>query len=132
MFSNPTGKPILRILSVFLFLALFSGCTNQQESPKTTGNVKPGIVSLAPSVTEMIYAVGAGDQLIGRTSACDWPTEAENVQVVGAFGKPSLEILAALHPDIVLDVDLADEQNGKKSRHSESDVSASPAVLRMI
>ena len=114
MFSNPTGKPILRILSVFLFLALFSGCTNQQESPKTTGNVKPGIVSLAPSVTEMIYAVGAGDQLIGRTSACDWPTEAENVQVVGAFGKPSLEILAALHPDIVLDVDLADEQNGKK------------------
>ncbi|NTW64361.1 MAG: cobalamin-binding protein [Chlorobiaceae bacterium] len=100
----------------FLLLLLAAGCSGKQQErshEKQAGN-KPRIVSLAPSVTEMIYAVGAGDQLIGRTSACDWPKEAEKVQVVGAFGKPSLEILASLHPDIVLDVDLADEQNGKK------------------
>ena len=102
-------------LSVFclIFLLLASGCSKKQHENKVpTG--KPVIVSLAPSLTEMIFAIGAGDQLIGRTSACDWPVAASKVPVVGAFGRPSLELLAAIHPDLVVDVDLADEEMGKK------------------
>jgi iron complex transport system substrate-binding protein len=102
-------------LSVFcmIFLLLASGCSKKQHENKVpTG--KPVIVSLAPSLTEMIFAIGAGDQLVGRTSACDWPVAASKVPVVGAFGRPSLELLAAIHPDLVVDVDLADEEMGKK------------------
>jgi len=77
-------------------------------------SAKPTIVSQAPSITEMIYAIGAGDQLKGRTSACDWPKEAAAVPVTGAFGRPSLEMLASINPDLVIDVDLADENMGRK------------------
>ncbi len=61
-----------------------------------------------------MFAIGAGDQLIGRTSACDWPKEALKVPVAGAFGRPSLEVLAALHPDLVIDVDLEEQHAGEK------------------
>jgi iron complex transport system substrate-binding protein len=97
-----------------LLLSALAGCTRQ--SHETQGDVKNPrrIVSLAPSLTEMLYAIGAGDQLVGRTSACDWPVEAKKVPVIGSFGRPSLEVLAAAKPDLVVDVDLADEQIGRK------------------
>jgi iron complex transport system substrate-binding protein len=62
----------------------------------------------------MLYAIGAGEELVGRTNACDWPAEAKKVPVVGAFGRPSLEVLASIQPDLVLDVDLSDNQTGDK------------------
>ena len=62
----------------------------------------------------MIFAIGAGDQLVGRTNACDWPAAAAKIPVIGAFGRPSLELLASIHPDLVIDVDLADKGTGKK------------------
>lgn len=103
----------------FVWLAfatiLLSACSPQRQQPARVADTAPKrIVSLAPSLTEMLYAIGAGDQLVGRTSACDWPREAEKVPVVGAFGRPSLELLASMQPDLVLDVDLADEAAGKK------------------
>jgi len=102
------------LLFILLYASLF-GCT-EAENRRTTqpDSDKPKIVSLAPSITEMIYAIGAEKQLIGRTSACDWPKGVEKIQVVGAFGKPSLEVLASLSPDLVLDTDLADENVGSK------------------
>jgi len=106
------AKTTLSVFCLF-FLLLASGCANKQHENKSpTG--KPRIISLAPSLTEMIFAIGAGDQLVGRTSACDWPVAALQVPVVGAFGRPSLELLASIHPDLVVDVDLADEEMGKK------------------
>jgi len=102
----------------FLFLCavfLVAGCRKENPGSDKTDN-RPKIVSLAPSVTEMIFAVGAGDQLAGRTSACDWPAEAEKVPVIGAFGRPSMEMLASIHPDIVINVDLEDERNSDKIR----------------
>ncbi len=102
-----------KTIALFLLLLLVSGCTQQQIKNKKA-TAKPRIVSLAPSLTEMIFAIGAGDQLVGRTTACDWPAAAAHVPVIGAFGRPSLELLAAIHPDLVIDVDLADEEMGKK------------------
>lgn len=60
------------------------------------------VVSLGPSTTEMIYALGKGDTLVGRTSYCDYPQEVQNVQDVGTLTEPNLEIIASLKPDIVL------------------------------
>jgi iron complex transport system substrate-binding protein len=104
----------LTVVGVTLILSALAGCAKQSRiSPPKTG-FPQRIVSLAPSLTEMLYAIGAGDQLVGRTSACDWPAEARKVPVIGAFGRPSLEVLAAARPDLVIDVDLADEQIGRK------------------
>ncbi|NTV05912.1 MAG: cobalamin-binding protein [Chlorobiaceae bacterium] len=107
-FSSNPAVPVFFLL--LLFLA--TGCTKKPNVQKNPAG-KPVIVSLAPSLTEMIFAIGAGDQLVGRTSACDWPAAAAKVPVVGAFGRPSLELLASIHPDLVVDVDLADEELGK-------------------
>ena len=60
------------------------------------------IVSLAPNLTETIYAIGAGARLAGDTDFCDVPEEAKSKPHVGAPVNPSLEAIIALKPDLVL------------------------------
>jgi iron complex transport system substrate-binding protein len=60
------------------------------------------VVSLAPNLTEIVFAVGGGDRLVGRTSYCDYPPEAKSVQVVGDTGTPNLERIIAVKPQVVL------------------------------
>ncbi|MCX5999490.1 MAG: cobalamin-binding protein [Chloroflexi bacterium] len=60
------------------------------------------IVSLAPSNTEIVFALGAGDKLIGRTDFCDFPPEAASVESVGSYSTPNKERIVVLNPDIVL------------------------------
>ncbi len=51
----------------------------------------PGIVSLSPNLTELIFLLGRGTSLKGRSSACDWPEEAKKIPVVGSFARPNAE-----------------------------------------
>ena len=60
------------------------------------------IVSLAPSLTETVYALRLQDHLVGDTDYCDYPPEAKKKPKVGGAINPSLEEIAALHPDLVL------------------------------
>jgi len=60
------------------------------------------IVSLVPSVTEMIYALGGEDRLAGRTDFCDYPPAARAKTSVGGMINPSLETLVTLKPDLVI------------------------------
>jgi cobalamin transport system substrate-binding protein len=60
------------------------------------------IVSLVPGVTEMLFAIGAEDRLVGRTDFCDYPPAARAKPSVGGMVSPSLEILVALKPDLVV------------------------------
>ncbi len=61
------------------------------------------IVSLAPSNTEILFAVGAGKQVVGRDMFSDYPEEAKSVQDIGGSnGKYNSEAILALHPDLVL------------------------------
>ncbi len=60
------------------------------------------IVSLAPNLTEIVYAVGAGDLLVGNTEYCDYPAEAKGVAKIGDTMHPSVERIIALKPQIVL------------------------------
>jgi ABC-type Fe3+-hydroxamate transport system substrate-binding protein len=60
------------------------------------------IVSLAPNLTEIVYAVGAGDRLVGRTSYCDYPPQAKSVAEIGDTMHPSIERIITLKPQIVL------------------------------
>lgn len=60
------------------------------------------VVSLAPSLTENVFAVGAGDKLVGVTSYCDYPAEANKVAKVGDTVNPNLETIVAQKPQLVL------------------------------
>lgn len=60
------------------------------------------IVSLAPSNTEILYAIGAGSQVLGRDEFSDYPAEAKSVKTVGgSMGQYSTEAIVALKPDLV-------------------------------
>jgi iron complex transport system substrate-binding protein len=61
------------------------------------------IVSLAPSTTEALFAIGAGDRLVGRSRFCDFPPEATSLPIVGDV-EPDLEAVLALRPDLVVGV----------------------------
>ena len=58
-------------------------------------------VSLAPSLTEMIFAIGAGDRLVGVTTYCNYPAEATKIAKVGDTQTPNVEAIVALKPDVV-------------------------------
>ncbi len=60
------------------------------------------VISLAPNLTEIVFAVGAGDRLVGNTTYCDYPPEAKTVTKVGDSLQPSLERIIALRPQVVL------------------------------
>jgi iron complex transport system substrate-binding protein len=63
------------------------------------------IVSLVPSVTEWLFALGAAERLVGRTDYCDYPPEAAAKPSVGGMLAPSLETIVALRPDLVVATD---------------------------
>src|SRR5213082_4025660 len=60
------------------------------------------VVSLLPSFTELLFAIGAGDRLVGRTTWCDYPPAALAVPSVGDGMPPNVEAVAARRPDLVV------------------------------
>jgi iron complex transport system substrate-binding protein len=60
------------------------------------------IISLVPSVTEILFTIGAQDRLVGRTDFCDYPAEARRKPSVGGMLAPSLEGIVSLKPDLVV------------------------------
>lgn len=97
---------------VLVLLFLIAGCSRRPDPANEVASER--VVSLAPSLTEITCAIGAGKQLVGRTSACDYPPEiVASVPVIGGFGKPCLDSLIKVNPTLVLDVDLDDESVGR-------------------
>ncbi|OGV64280.1 MAG: hypothetical protein A2498_05280 [Lentisphaerae bacterium RIFOXYC12_FULL_60_16] len=96
-------------LSIFMALAFgLAGCSKAAKP----GNAPTGIriVSLAPSLTEIVCAIAGTEVLAGRTSACDYPPEIiDRVPIVGGFGVPSIETILSIEPTIILEADLADQ-----------------------
>lgn len=60
------------------------------------------IVCTSPEITEVLFAVGAGNRLVGVVRGCDWPPEARALPLVGDFSNVSLERVAALRPDLIM------------------------------
>ncbi|NWF76992.1 MAG: ABC transporter substrate-binding protein [Chloroflexi bacterium] len=60
------------------------------------------IISLAPSNTEILFALGLGDKVVGVTNWCNYPPEALNKTKVGDYAMPDIEKIAALNPDLIL------------------------------
>lgn len=60
------------------------------------------IISLAPSFTEILFALGLGDRVVGVTTFCDYPEEAVAKEKIGSFADIDLEKVVGLDPDLVL------------------------------
>jgi cobalamin transport system substrate-binding protein len=67
------------------------------------------IVSLTPSVTEILFALGAGAEVVGVSQYCDYPPEVARLPRVGSFLTPNLEAIVALHPTLVIGIGLSSE-----------------------
>lgn len=80
-----------------------AGADEQQLAGGQTA-IPKRIVSLAPSVTETIFALGLGDRLFGVTTYCDYPAAAKRLPKIGGFMNPSLEAIVAKRPDLVIGV----------------------------
>ena len=111
--GRPTW-PARFLHAVVLLCALFaSGCRREAPPIVPSGTNEVRVVSLAPSLTEIVCAVGAGGRLVGRTSACNYPPDVvTNVPVVADFGRPFLEAVARQRPTLALDVALEDADLG--------------------
>lgn len=59
------------------------------------------VVSTAPSITEMVFAAGGGDKLVGVTTFCNYPEEAEAIAKIGDTMTPNMETIVAMKPDVV-------------------------------
>ncbi len=60
------------------------------------------IISLAPNTTEILFALGLGDRIVGVTTFCDYPEEAKRKPKIGGMSNPSLEAVVSLKPDLVV------------------------------
>jgi iron complex transport system substrate-binding protein len=63
------------------------------------------IISLAPSNTEILFALGLGEKVVGVTMYCDYPPEAQEKEKVGGYYGPEIEKIIALEPDLILATD---------------------------
>jgi iron complex transport system substrate-binding protein len=105
------------VITAVLFVIAFSASCGREVSLTEATAVRPvtddlgrtvnvpvkidRAVSLAPSLTEMIFAVGAGDTLVGVTSYCNYPEQAKAIEKVGDTMTPNIERIIALKPQIV-------------------------------
>lgn len=97
-----------RLLLAVVLVAVFAGSFVGQEllDRGRSDAAPPGevrrIVSMAPSVTETLYAVGLGRRVVGVTRYCMYPPEVQLLPKVGGFHDPNFEAIAMLRPDLVV------------------------------
>jgi iron complex transport system substrate-binding protein len=97
---------ILRICAL-LALAVLASC-GHASSPAGTVEVVNGpvkrVVSLVPSITEDLYAVGAGSKVVGVSAYTDYPPQAKALPEIATFASISTERIVALHPDLAVGI----------------------------
>ncbi len=100
---------LTRNIFILAVLASAISCTKQPgENARTAANAAgeaaypARIISMAPSITEIVFALGLGDRVIGVSDFCDYPPEARKKPRVGGLVNPNMEAIVALDPDLVL------------------------------
>lgn len=84
----------------FLIAAAIVGC--RRGPPIAAEKSAQRIVSISPSTTEAVVAIGAQERLVGRSRYCDHPPEIRSLPEVGGYVDPNLEAILALRPDLVV------------------------------
>ncbi len=107
------------IIILIVVILLFTACQKQEEVLENNNDkgivitdmegktvelerLPERIVSLSPSNTEIVFALGAGSRLVGITSFCDYPDETSDIEKIGDFEGPNIELLKKVQPDVIL------------------------------
>ena len=97
---SPAGRALPALLAVAL-LGLASACGGVDEERAPSGSRR--IVSLAPSITETVFALGLGERLVGVDDYSNWPpAETAALPRLGGLFDPNLEAIAALEPELII------------------------------
>ena len=88
-------------VAVWIALIAIAGCGAPPTAPGSD-QAPRRIVSMAPSVTEILFALGLGDRVVGVTRYCDFPLQATTLKTVGGYLDPSYEAILTLRPDLVI------------------------------
>lgn len=131
-------KKLVVLLLAAIFVCAVTGCGNTEEAKEnasTQGEVAVNgqtvypyeavdylgnsyiiekepekIISVSPNMTELLFKLGMGEKLIGRSDYCDYPKEALNVESMGSLQTPDIEKMISLSPDLVIVSDMIDDQ----------------------
>jgi len=93
------------LISVLLFSSLAvpaAAATDETGRNVSIAENPQRIISLAPGITEILFALNLGSKTVGVTDFCNWPVDARQKQSVGGFINPSVEKIIALNPDLIL------------------------------
>ena len=110
------------VCAVTVLMAVFSGCSDRQvaESPRPFVEKRQApparIVSLAPSITEILFDLGLGKRVVGVTRYCDYPPEAQEKARVGGYFDVNYEAVLGQEPDLVI---LLEEHQDARDRLDE-------------
>jgi len=91
---------ILKLLLIGFFWSFSLGNCRLGLAGTATDN-RPRYISLAPSTTEILFALGLSDEIVGVSTSCDYPKEALFKERVGDFSRPSIEKILSLKPDYI-------------------------------
>ncbi|MBL4821937.1 MAG: cobalamin-binding protein [Colwellia sp.] len=89
-----------RTIKTLLALSFFSLSVFSTFTHATTD--KPTIIALSPHIVEMLYDIGAGEQIIGTTSFADYPEQAKSIPVIGNYLRLQIEKVISLQPDYII------------------------------
>lgn len=117
-----------KTLLVTLLLVLLTACAPQATPTAATLTFTDGlsreislngpaqkVISLAPSNTEILFAIGAGSQVVGRDQLSDYPAEAANITDIGSsFEALNTELIVSLQPDLVLAAEINTQEQVKQ------------------
>jgi len=91
-------KKILLIISLLILGTVPDSAIS--DSPKGTVP-KPRYISLAPSTTEILFALGLDEEIVGVSTYCNWPPKAKSKEKVGEFSQVNIEKILSLKPDYI-------------------------------
>ena len=96
-----------RFQGLLIWVALFSSffllaTCGEKSVPQKEYKAPERIISLAPSITETLFALGLGDKVVGVTNFCYYPPEAKKIPSIGAYLDPNFEAILTLQPDLVI------------------------------
>ncbi|MFH1775876.1 MAG: ABC transporter substrate-binding protein [Chloroflexota bacterium] len=117
MVKSRLSRAVMLCLVSIIILGLFAACAAPVEEEKVLSQIEitdqlgrtvrlagvpQSIVSLAPSNTEILFALGLGERVLAVTDYCNYPPEAEEKPSVGGFSTPNIEKVVAYSPDLIL------------------------------
>jgi iron complex transport system substrate-binding protein len=105
---------VVLLVTLLLSFALFGCNKNPDPSQDAKNRTEPDtgtmrIISMAPNLTEILFALGLGEEIVGVTKFSTYPPEAKEIQNVGTFWQPDIEAVLACRPTLVLTLGFAQQ-----------------------